>query len=428
MSEASRKFLFGLGAWLALGTAIGWIYGHPDRGLLLAALTALIWQARKLVQFDRSLHTRNFDAFRYGDGVWQQIFSRFKYERERGNRYKSRQRRLLKEIRKSTDAMPDGAVVLNQDNEIVICNRAANALAGLKPKKDRGRRLENILRDPGISRLLNNNDPTLAVDIESPVRDNAWLYCRVVPYGAEQKLVLIRDVTERIRLNRMRRDFVANASHELRSPLTVISGYLDSIAEDAALPGDLVGPVTQMQAQAKRMTSIIRELLELSRLESGGQAHLDETVDVGALLASVRKMYAAESNSAPIDIHIESQARLCANHSEIESLVGNLVSNAIRHTPPDGKISLYWRNIPDGAELSVRDTGEGIAEEHIPRLTERFFRVDRGRARSDGGVGLGLAIVKHVLERHEASLEVSSIPGQGSEFRCRFPASRISTP
>ncbi|MBT8100280.1 MAG: phosphate regulon sensor histidine kinase PhoR [Gammaproteobacteria bacterium] len=425
MPVASRKFLLGLFLLLGAGTLIGWLYGHAERGLLVASLLALVWQVRQLITFNAALHTQNFDAFRYGDGIWQGMFSRFSYERDRGSRYKRQQRQLIKEIRKSTNAMPDGAVILDANNEIVVCNRAAKALAGLKPKKDRGQRVDNIVRNPKVTQLLQANDATLSVDIESPVRDDAWLNCRVVPYGAEQKLLLIRDVTDRIRLNRMRRDFVANASHELRSPLTVVSGYLDSLVDDDQLPADLVAPIARMQSQATRMTVIVQELLELSRLESSGKAGTDDIVDVAALLAAARKAYQALPDVAGIEVELESAARLLGNPNEIESVISNLVSNAVRHTQPGGSIRLQWRSSKAGAELSIIDSGEGIAPEHIPRLTERFFRVDRGRAREDGGIGLGLAIVKHILGRHDATLEVDSQVGQGSTFTAVFPAERL---
>ena len=252
-----------------------------------------------------------------------------------------------------------------------------------------------------------------------------WLNCRIVPYGIDQKLLLLRDVTERIALNRMRRDFVANASHELRSPLTVMTGYIDAMAEDPVLLKSWEQPVRQMQEQAQRMTRIVAELLELSRLEGSGRAPTDETVDVGRLLTSVCDAFREQDGSPEFDLAVESSAQLRGNASEIESVISNLVSNAVRHTPAEGRVSLRWSTGPEGATLEVLDTGEGIAAEHIPRLTERFFRVDRGRARTDGGVGLGLAIVKHVLGRHEARLEISSEPGVGSEFRCVFPAERI---
>jgi len=423
---SSRKFIVGLLVFLAAGGLIGWMYDEPLIGFLLAGLVVLIWQVRQLLSFNRALHTGDFDTFRYGDGIWQQMFSRFTYEHERGTRYKQLHRQVLKEIRKSTNAMPDGAVILDDINDIEICNRAAKTLAGLKRKKDRGQRVDNILRDPALTRLLEINDATQTVDIPSPVKDRAWLNCRVVPYGVNQKLLLLRDVTGRMAVNRMRRDFVANASHELRSPLTVMSGYLDTMADDEELAETWAQPVRQMQDQAKRMTKIVAELLELSRLEGAGSASTEETVDVAALLSSARKTYMGHKDVPTIECELESTAQLRGHPGEIESVVTNLISNAVRHTAAEGKITLTWRSAADGADLTVSDSGEGIAEEHIPRLTERFFRVDRGRSRQDGGVGLGLAIVKHVLGRHEADLHISSKLGSGSEFRCHFPTERVS--
>jgi two-component system, OmpR family, phosphate regulon sensor histidine kinase PhoR len=410
---------------IGLGVLIGWSYGRPFIGAFVASLLALVWQLRQLVAFDRALQTGDFDRFRYGEGIWQRIYSRFKYERERGNRYKREYRRLIKEIRRSTDAMPDGAVILDERNEIVTCNLAAKTLAGLKRRKDRGQRIDNILRDPHLTGLLEADDATQAIDIASPVRDGSWLNCRVVPYGADQKLFLLSDVTERILLSKMRRDFVANASHELRSPLTVISGYLDTISDDEGLPADWVQPIRQMQEQARRMTRIVSELLELSRLEAAGRAGTADIVDVAGLLASGRKAFLGQEGTAAVRVDNGSTAQLRGNASEIESVITNLLSNAVRHTPPEGEVVLSWSSGPDGGDLVVKDTGEGIAEVHIPRLTERFFRVDRGRARRDGGVGLGLAIVKHVLGRHDATLHIASTPGAGSEFRCHFPAERL---
>ena len=425
MPETGRRFIVGLVLFLALGALIGWLYDHPVTELLVAALIALVWQVRQLLAFSRGLRTGNFDEFRTGEGIWQQIFSRFLYERERGNRYKRDYTRLLKEIQKSTNAMPDGAVILNKANEIIVCNRAAKSLAGLKRKKDRGQRVDNILRDPALTRLLHANDSSMSVDIESPVRDSGWLNCRVVGYGAEQKLLLLRDVTERMVLSKMRRDFVANASHELRSPLTVIAGYLDSIAEDQRVPADWAEPIHQMREQSRRMAKIVGELLELSRLERGGSAPVDGVVDVAGLLESACTAFAGRPGSPSIIVDAESAAQLRGDRAEIESIVTNLLSNAVRHTPSDGEVRLTWRSNEDGADLLVSDTGEGIAEQDIPRLTERFFRVDRGRSRADGGVGLGLAIVKHALGRHDAELEVSSEIGKGSEFRCHFPNERV---
>ena len=239
MPASWRKLLLGLALLLAAGGLIGWFYGSPAAGLLIAAVAALAWQVRQLLAFDRALRTRDFDNFRYGEGIWQQMFSHFEREYGRSLKHKTRYRQLLREIRKSTDAMPDGAVILDANNEIVTCNKAAKILAGLKPKKDQGQRVDNLLREPALTKLLQKEDFSRSVEIVSPLREGEWLNCRVVPYGADQKLLLLRDVTERIRLSKMRRDFVGNASHELRSPLTVISGYLDSLAEDPGMPPDL---------------------------------------------------------------------------------------------------------------------------------------------------------------------------------------------
>jgi len=392
---------------------------------MVAALLALLWQVRQLLSFDRALRTGNFDNFRQGEGIWEQIFSRFQYENEKATRRKLGYGQLLREVRKSTNAMPDGAVILNDENEIISCNRAAKQLAGIKRKKDRGQRVDNILRDPELTRLLHADDQSLTVEIVSPIDDGSWLNCRVVPYGGDQKLLLLRDVTERMRLSKMRRDFVANASHELRSPLTVIAGYLDSLAHDDEMPADWAKPVTQMQGQARRMRHILGEMLELSRLESAGVADADDSVDVSRLLEDARSAFEGHADIASIVIDAEPGAQLKGSAAEIETVIVNLLSNAVRFTPIDGKITLTWRVDAGGADLIVADTGEGIDAEHMPRLTERFFRVDKGRARDKGGTGLGLAIVKHVLARYEAELIISSEPGQGSEFRCHFPSDRI---
>ncbi len=425
MPESWRKLLFGLALLLLAGAGIGWIYGRAELGLLVAALLGLGWQVRQLLTFERALRTGDFDAFRYGEGIWEQLFSRFSFEHERGERRKASYRQLLKEIRKSTSAMPDGAVIIDGEHEIVACNKASKGLAGLKRKKDRGQRIDNIIRDPELVELLNAEDQRRSIEIASPVRDGAWLNIRIVPYGVDQKLLLMRDVTERIRLSRMRRDFVANASHELRSPLTVITGYLDAIAEDSDIAEEWVTPVEQMRAQARRMTQIVSELLELSSLEGGGRAPRDEVVDVLGLMASVKKSYQGHDDVAEIVVDTDSTAQIRGDTSQIESVISNLVSNAVRHTPADGTVTLSWRSGPDGADLVCADTGEGIDEENIPRLTERFFRVDRGRSRDDGGIGLGLAIVKHVLSRHDAELFVSSVLGEGATFCCHFPPQRV---
>ena len=285
--------------------------------------------------------------------------------------------------------------------------------------------MNNILRDPEFGAYLQSDDYSDGVEIASPIRDGDWLYCRLVPYGQDQQLLIIRDVTERVRLNKMRRDFVANASHELRSPLTVISGYLDALATDASVPDEWERPLSQMQVQASRMTNVVSELIELSRLETAGAAPTDSDVDVPALINTVCRSYEDQIGVPSIGCTLSTDVHLRGSQTDIESVIRNLVSNAVRHTPSAGSVTIGWVRDGEDAVLTVVDTGEGIAEEHIPRLTERFFRVDKGRSRAEGGVGLGLAIVKYALSRHDAELSVESKVGEGSTFTCRFPASRV---
>ncbi|MEM9208080.1 MAG: phosphate regulon sensor protein PhoR, partial [Pseudomonadota bacterium] len=220
MADARRKVLLGLVLVLCAGTLLGWIFGRPVIGLLLAALCALAWQVRQMFIFDRAIRTGDFDALRQGSPIWSQALVRIEKLRLRSQKHKKRYRRLLKEVRNSTNAMPDGAIILDDSFEIVMCNTAAQSLVGFDSRMDRGQRVNNILRDPAFGAYLTGGRYDDGIEIASPIRDGEWLYCRLVPYGQAQQLLLIRDVTDRVRLNKMRRDFVANASHELRSPLT----------------------------------------------------------------------------------------------------------------------------------------------------------------------------------------------------------------
>jgi len=244
--------------------------------------------------------------------------------------------------------------------------------------------------------------------------------------GEGQQLLLVRDVSRQVRLEAMRKDFVANASHELRSPLTVVSGYLETLGQDPALDPELRAPVAEMRRQAERMTSIIRDLLALSRLEETDEVVEEVPIDVPALMAMLRKDVLARSeHPRDVNIRIDSAAQLLGSEAEVHSAFSNLVDNAAKYTPAQGSIEMRWWTDEEGAHFSVSDTGIGIQAEHIPRLTERFYRADPGRSRATGGSGLGLAIVKHVLQRHAATLEILSVVGSGSTFTCDFPLRRV---
>ena len=334
------------------------------------------------------------------------------------NRYFERQKHFFVEPK---------AVLLGQNREILWFNRTAGRWLGLKRKLDYGIRIDNLVRNPDFVEYLDRRGATAPPRIHLPKNGDRWLLVRLVTTNATgQQLLILRDVTSEARLESMRKDFVANASHELRSPLTVISGYLDALADESGLDPTWQGPVAEMRRQSDRMRSIVQDLLELSRLEAhGGEAETTE-VDVGGMLALIRKdVMARDTRPQQVVLRLDSSARLLGSESELHSIASNLVSNAVKYTPPEGSVEIRWWTDRDGGHLSVSDTGMGIPAEHLPRLTERFYRVDRGRSRRSGGSGLGLAIVKHALQRHGGYLTIDSVEGKGSTFTCHFPAKRI---
>ena len=355
MSKARQSVLAGTFLFLAAGALIGWLYGRVELGLLIAAVIALAWHVRQLLRFDAAVRNRRFGSLKYGNSIWSQLYSAFSFQRQRGREYRKRHRQLLKEIRKSTNAMPDGGIILNDRFEIVLCNKAAQRLAGFRRKQDRGQRVDNILRDPKFSAYLASGDFSKSIEIRSPIADGGWLQCRIVPYGDNQLLLLIQDITERRRLSTIRREFVANASHELRSPLTVITGYLDTLASDDEVPEGWQQPIIQMRGQAARMNKIVAELLELSRLEGAGAAPDDEIVDVCGILSSARKAITGQKVLPDIRIECQSTCQLRGSSAEVESVVDNLLSNAIRYTPDSGSITLCWSSDADGGLLTVAD-------------------------------------------------------------------------
>ena len=292
--------------------------------------------------------------------------------------------------------------MLGAEHQILWFNRRAAAWLGLRRKRDFGIRIENLVRHPDFVQYLSAGSPESGVVVHDPRDGGRWLAFNVVRTGAgERQLLILRDVSREQHLQAMRKDFVANASHELRSPLTVISGYLDTLAEDAELDPTWSDPNRQMRRQAERMSTIIHDLLELSKLESGDSASDAQAIDVGGMLALLRKeVMPIEGGAAQISLAADSDDWLIGTEGEIHSIFTNLLTNAIKYTPATGRVDVRWWTDDDGGHVSFRDTGVGIAPEHIPRLTERFYRVDSGRSRDLGGSGLGLAIVKHALQRH----------------------------
>lgn len=366
-------------------------------------------------------------------GLWDELLELIYRLRQRSRSRKRRLAGLLERFRDAAAAMPDAAVVLRESGEIEWLNEAAERLLGLRAPQDFGRRIHNLVRHPAFVRYLEGGEWAEPVEIPSPVDDTVHLSVQVIIYGDNQRLLIARDVTRLRRLEAMRRDFVANVSHELRTPVTVLVGYLEALEEDAECARRWERPLALMREQATRMRRIVDDLLMLSRLETEDAAHhprARQPVDVPALLERI--VEEARALSGPrrhrIGLDAERGLGLVGNESELASAFSNLVVNAVQYTPEGGEIRVRWWGDAAGAHLAVSDTGIGIAPEHIPRLTERFYRVDVARSRATGGTGLGLAIVKHVLQRHDARLHIESEPGRGSTFRCDFPPERLVRP
>jgi len=417
--------LAALATWLIAAVLVGWLFGGIGWWLVgaLGLYTARV--LRNLYFLDRVLDGQNVAPTFETRGLWAEVFARVDKIRAKARSRKKKYHRLLREVRESTGALNDAGIILNAENEIVWFNPAATRLLGLDPTTDVGNRLDNLVRHPDFVAYLAKPTPEPLM-VPSPQDEAGWLAAQVVPYGKDQRLAIIRDITREIQLERMRRDFVANASHELRSPLTVIGGYLDALAEDEAMPPGWRGPIGEMQRQAERMTRILRDLIELSRLESSDKTEGDELVDVAGMLELIAREFQSTGGDRPtVGLALETDAALLGSESELHSIFYNLVNNAVRFTPPSGTVKISWRADEEGAVFEVTDTGIGIPEEQIPRITERFYRVDPGRSRASGGTGLGLAIVKHALQRHDGTLHIRSREGHGSTFACKFPSQRV---
>ena len=348
------------------------------------------------------------------------------YRRQRAETARSRQlAHSLARSRQAGRALPYGVAILDDEYRIVWCNDSCEAHFGIGAEADVGHPITNLVRQPEFVKYVAAGEFAKPLQLKT-TRDGLVLSVQFVPYVDSQLLLLSRDITQATRLETMRRDFVANVSHELRTPLTVLVGFLETVRELKRDPERSRDYLNLMAEQSRRMQRIIDDLLTLSTLESTPEPPHDEQVDVGSLLSRIHgEAQALSAGRQRITLDAEPGFDLLGTESEIASAFGNLASNAVRYTPPGGEVRLIWCGSQKGAEFTVEDTGVGIEAEHIPRLTERFYRVDRGRSRETGGTGLGLAIVKHALARHQATLEIESTPGTGSRFTAKFPARRV---
>ncbi len=431
-SDTRRFWLQGLirlSLLLALGALIGAFFDAPWLGAGLTLLALLLAQMRNLIHLRAWLARPKHHELPEPGGLWGEVFDLLLDLQRKNRKKKKKLAAIVSEFQSSTAALPDGAVVLGERGEIAWFNTAARTLLGLRSPQDIGIRIPNLIRHPDFTAYFDAGDFELEVTVSSPINRSKTLSLRVIPYGHQQKLLIVRDVSERLQLEAARRDFVSNASHELRTPLTVLRGYLDMMEMDAQGQGVLSPwktPLSEMRNQALRMETLINDMLKLARLEADSSQMPEALQDVPRLAAQVlEEAKALSKGQHRFELQLESRLGVVGGETELHSIFTNLVINAVRYTPAGGAIRVRWRDDAEGAHFAVSDTGIGIAPKDLLRLTERFYRVDVGRSRASGGTGLGLSIVKHALEAFDGRLEIDSEVGVGSTFTCHFPRHRL---
>ena len=410
---------------LVLGALLGGLAGNVLLGLLIAALIFSGYQLQQMHRFAKWSVSKKKGVLNQKGGWGELSYEHLKIQKKSRAR-KKKLGKILKRFRESTHALPDPAVLLNSRDEIEWFNKAAELMLGLN-YKDRGQIVSNIIRAPKFAGLLQNNKGNVSLEIPSPVDDTKSLELRLVEFK-NQRLLVARDTTHIHHLMNMRQQFVANVSHELRTPLTVVLGYLEILSDDESLGEEYRDRIDKMLKPATRMKTIVGDLLTLSTLDTAEPPSLDKCPEVkvsGLLKSLMIDMELLNSGRHDIKVDIQSNLMLRAVDSELYSVFSNLISNAIKYTPDGTEIRVRWYEANGKALFEVHDTGQGIEQEHLPRLTERFYRIDIGRSRDKGGTGLGLAIVKQILRRHDSELEIASEVGEGSCFSCEFPSPRV---
>lgn len=416
MTSSLRREIELLLAWIVLLLILGSLLDHVQLVLLLGMFVYIFWTLFNLNRLTRwlskpSKHTP--DTFGVWDEVYYQLYHLYRRQRNARRRLAS----ILNRFKTSTQALPYATIVLNEINEIEWFNPAAQQLFDFHSSLDVGQRIDNLIRQPEFVRYLAKRSFEQPLEFEY---DQLSVLVNITPYGTGQYLLSARDVTQQHQLDEMRRDFISNASHELRTPLTVISGYVESLI-DTVDDRAIAMPLNKIQQQTQRMESIVAELIDLAKLESSSMVEDPVQIDARSLLEDVYNE-ALELSAGRHTITLNYlQVTISGNYAELRMAISNLLTNAIRYTADGGTIELCSRQDYNACCLCVKDNGPGIDYEHIPRLTERFYRVDEGRSREQGGTGLGLAIVKQVLDRHGGHLRIDSKVGRGSEFCCCFP-------
>lgn len=411
-----------IGGLLLIGA--GWLLGYP----LITALVALAaygaWNLINIYRLRWWLQHKPDSELPQSLGMWAEIFNRISTLERTNSEQEEQHRKVIRNFQSLTDALPDATLVIDEHGTIKWFNNTARKILGLRNPEDLGQSVTNLLRGPDFANWLAVQDEVKSkLKMTSPTDENTWFSIVAVDYLEDQRLLILQDVTDVHNMNQVRRDFVANISHEMRTPLTVLFGYLEMLQESDDENSEVV---KKMRTQAQQMHELLSDLLELSRLQSDQIIGEEEEINVAALVSQLLEQIEEISRgNHEIEFKIDPDLYIRGISTDIESAFRNLLVNAISYTPAGGKVSVCWCATDEGAEFSVADTGIGIPARDIPRLTERFYRVALDRARATGGTGLGLAIVKHVLNAHQAKLRITSELGEGSKFRCIFPESKI---
>lgn len=361
-------------------------------------------------------------------GYWGEIFNELFLMEKKTFKQKKFLSKALSRFKKAAEALPDGVIILSPTNDIDWVNPIASSLLGINFPKDNGQKITNLIRNPKFQRYLDKRDYSKTISIPSPDNVDNTLTLQIIPFGYKQKMIFCHDITHIQKLEEMRTTFVSNVSHEMRSPLTVLTGYLEIFS--GKIPKDdesfKLG-INNMHQQAIRMQRLVTDLLALSKMETAPVEHT-KTVKIAPLLISLKENaeLLGQDKHHELTLEADESLNLRGNVDELHSLFANLINNAVRYTPENGNITIKWQKQGAGAVFSVNDNGPGIAAQHIPHLTERFYRADIDRSRESGGTGLGLAIVKYAIERHDGRLKIKSTLGKGSTFSCLFPEQRLS--
>jgi len=416
LSATLQRELVFLVAWMLFMLTIGAVLGVALPALFAALVLYILWHLHnlnRLVQWLNKPSKNTPEAI----GIWDEAFFKLHNQHLRQRKSRKKLTKVLKRFQRSTKAMPFATVVLDSNNVIEWFNPASKALFSFRSRLDIGQRIDNLIRQPEFIKYLSKKDFTKSLEFDNQQKK---ISLNITEYGNGQYLLSASDITQRTKLDEMRRNFISNASHELRTPITVMSGYIEMLQKNINESNRF--PVEKISQQTIRMEKIISELIELAKLEATVSIDKYENLDMTRLLTEVfNEAIALDQNKHTLLSDIE-DIKITGVYEEIRIVISNLLTNAIRYTPEGGEIILSTSKDDDGYYIHVKDNGIGIGYEHIARLTERFYRVDEGRSREKGGTGLGLAIVKQILDHHDAILTINSQPGKGSQFTCFFPA------